>query len=76
MSSAARFDLKMNTFRDASRSINSKIEGAKIIRTLLGSSIYEIDTQIWLAERLGLVDVNKLNVGYRMFFHAKPSTRS
>ena len=69
MSSAARSDLKMNTFRNASRSINSKIEGAKIIRTLLGSSIDEIDTQIWLAERLGLVDVNKLNVGYRMFFH-------
>ena len=31
-----------------------------MIRTLLGSSIDEIDTQIWLAERLGLVDVNEL----------------
>ena len=40
--------------------MNSKIEGAKTIRTLLDSSIDEIDTQIWLAERLGLVDVNKL----------------
>ena len=72
MSSAARSDLKMNTFlspifeylrkliRKARRTINSKIEGAKMIHTLLRSSIYEIDTQIWLAERLGLVDVNKL----------------
>ena len=40
--------------------MNSKIEGAKMIRTLLGSSIDEIDTQIWLAERLSRVDVNKL----------------
>ena len=31
-----------------------------MIRTLLGSSVDEIDTQIWLAERLGLVDVNEL----------------
>ena len=72
MSSAARSDLKMNTFlssifeylrkliRNARRCINSKIEGAKMIHTLLRSSIDEIDTQIWLAERLGLVDVNEL----------------
>ena len=46
--------------RNASRSMNSKIEGAKMIRTLLGSSVDEIDTQIWLAEWLGLVDVNEL----------------
>ena len=40
--------------------MNSKIEGAKMIRTLLDSSIDEIDTQIWLAERLSRVDVNEL----------------
>ena len=40
--------------------MNSKIEGAKMIRTLLGSSIDEIDTQIWLAERLSRVYVNEL----------------
>ena len=57
-SSAARSDLKMNTFlssifeylrkliRNARRSINSKIEGAKMIRTLLRSSIDEIDTHM------------------------------
>ena len=70
LSSAARFDLKMNTssifdylrklIRNASRSMNSKIEGAKMIRTLLDSSIDEIDTQIWLAERLSRIDVNEL----------------
>ena len=56
--SAARSDLKINTsrssifeylrkfIRNARRSINSKIEGAKMIRTLLGSSIDEIDTHM------------------------------
>ena len=72
MSSATKSDLKMNTFLssifeylrklicNARRSINSKSEGAKMIRTLLRSSMDEIDTRIWLAERLGLVDVNEL----------------
>ena len=40
------FEYLRKLIRNARRSINSKIEGAKMIRTLLGSSIYEIDTQI------------------------------
>ena len=82
MSSAARSDLKINTFPSsifeylrklickARRCINSKIEGAKMICTLLGSSIDEIDTQIWLAERLGLVDVTELTGFFLQYEYA------
>ena len=40
------FEYLRKLIRNARRSINSKIEGAKMIRTLLGSSIYEIHSDM------------------------------
>ena len=40
------FEYLRKLIRNARRSMNSKIEGAKMIRTLLGSSIYEIHSDM------------------------------
>ena len=47
--------------RNALQSVTAKIEGAKTMHRFLGPWINETDNQIWLAETLGLYDINELS---------------
>ena len=56
----AFFDYLKKLIRNGRRSLNAKIEGAQAIRKILGDSLDEVETQLWLADMLGLKERDEL----------------